>query len=208
VDNGVVSTDPEEAEAPAPATTEEPELPKRRLGLVFLVAVLAFAADLVTKIIVAANLEGHEPIRILGGLVYLDLIRNPGAAFSIATGMTWILAIVAAAVVVAIIWLARRLRSIGWAIGLGLVLAGAVGNLADRIFRAPSPFQGHVVDFISVFQPNGGAWPIFNVADSCICVGGVLIVLLSLLGKDYDGKSTKKKTETASDNTVKAEETQ
>ena len=206
MDNGVVSTDPEEAEAAVPETTEEPNPPKRRLGLVFLVAVLAFAADLGTKILVTADLEGHEPVRILGGLVYLDLIRNPGAAFSIATGMTWILAIVAAAVVVAIIWLARRLRSTGWAIGLGLVLAGAVGNLADRIFRAPSPFQGHVVDFISVFQPNGGAWPIFNVADSCICVGGVLIVLLSLLGKDYDGRSTKKKPETTEP--AKAEETQ
>jgi signal peptidase II len=217
VDNGPVSTDPDEAEKAVPDTTEAPEtsLPKRRLGLVFLVAAAAFAADLVTKIIVASTLEGHEPVRILGGLVYLDLIRNPGAAFSIATGMTWILAVVAAVVVVAIIWLARRLRSIGWAIGLGLVLAGALGNLTDRIFRAPSPFQGHVVDFISVFQPNGGAWPIFNVADSCICVGGVLIVLLSLLGKDYDGRSTKdsknntaSENNTASKNTAKAEDTQ
>lgn len=205
-----MSTDPEEAETAVPDTTEAPETsrPKRRLGLVLLVAAAAFAADLVTKIIVAATLEGHEPVRILGGLVYLDVIRNPGAAFSIATGMTWILAIVAAAVVVAIIWLARRLRSIGWAIGLGLVLAGAVGNLTDRIFRAPSPFQGHVVDFISVFQPNGGAWPIFNVADSCICVGGVLIVLLSLLGKDYDGRSTKDAKKNLINNTAKAEETQ
>jgi signal peptidase II len=211
-----VSTDPESrpetapvaAEAAEPAAAVEPDLPKRRIGLVFLVAALAFAADLVTKVIVVSTLEQREPVPVLGGLVYFQLIRNGGAAFSIATGMTWILAIVAAAVVVAIIWLAGRLRSVGWAIGLGLVLAGAFGNLVDRIFRAPSPFQGHVVDFISVFAPNGETWPIFNVADSCICVGGVLIVLLSLLGKEYDGRSTKDSKKSSENTTVKAEETQ
>jgi signal peptidase II len=197
VDNGLVSTDPEarhtapdEAEAIVPGTIE-PKLPKRRIGLVFMVAGLAYAVDLVTKIVAVSSLPAGEPVRVLGGLVYLQLIRNGGAAFSLATGMTWVLAIVAAAVVVAIVWLAGRLRSVGWAIGFGLVLAGALGNLTDRIFRAPSPFQGHVIDFISLFAPNGDVWPIFNVADSCICVGGVLIVLLSLLGKDYDGRSTK-----------------
>jgi signal peptidase II len=164
-------------------------LPKRRVGLVLAVALVALIADQVTKIAVVSNLEEDVPHRILGGTVYLQLIRNGGAAFGIATGMTWILAVVAAAVVVAIVWLAARLRSVGWAIGLGLVLAGALGNLSDRIFRAPGPLQGHVVDFISLFAPNGQGWAIFNVADSCICVGGVLIVLLSLLGKDYDGRS-------------------
>jgi signal peptidase II len=176
-------------------TPEEPAapLPKRRVGWVFAVAVVFWAIDLVTKNLVAANLEGKEPVRILGGLIYLQVIRNPGAAFSMATGMTWVLALVALAVVIAIIWLSRRLRSIGWAIGLGLVLAGATGNLTDRIFRAPGGLQGHVVDFISAFAPNGKGFAIFNIADSAICVGGALIVLLSLLGKDYDGTSTKDK---------------
>ncbi|SEF32386.1 signal peptidase II [Amycolatopsis pretoriensis] len=176
-------------------TPEEPAkpLPKRRVGWVFAVAVVFWAIDLVTKNLVAANLEGKEPVRILGGLVYLQVIRNPGAAFSMATGMTWVLALVALAVVIAIVWLSRRLRSIGWAIGLGLVLAGATGNLTDRIFRAPGGLQGHVVDFISAFAPNGKGFAIFNIADSAICVGGALIVLLSLLGKDYDGTSTKDK---------------
>nr|WP_245788425.1 signal peptidase II [Amycolatopsis marina] len=176
-------------------------MPKRRLALVAVVAATVFALDLVTKIIATAGLEGREPVRVLGGLVYLQLIRNPGAAFSMATGLTWLLALAAIAVVIAIIWLARRLRSVGWAIGLGLVLAGALGNLADRIFRAPGPLQGHVVDFISVFAPNGDAWPIFNVADSAICVGAVLIVVLSLLGKDYDGTSTRKPKDTADKST-------
>jgi signal peptidase II len=183
----------EPAETPEPETPAEAAvaLPKRRIGIVLAVAVLFWAIDLVTKNLVVANLEGKEPVRVLGGLIYLQVIRNPGAAFSMATGMTWVLALVAAAVVVAIIWLSRRLRSIGWAIGLGLVLAGATGNLTDRIFRAPGGLQGHVVDFISAFAPNGKGFAIFNIADSAICVGGALIVLLSLLGKDYDGTSTK-----------------
>jgi signal peptidase II len=192
VDNGRVSTEPEpHPESVRNQVQPATPLPKRRVGLVFLIAVAALALDIVTKVVVVSTLAGHEPVRILGGAVYLQVIRNGGAAFSLATGMTWVLAIVAAAVVVAIIWLAGRLRSAGWAIGLGLVLAGALGNLTDRVFRAPSPLQGHVIDFISVFKPNGDAWPIFNVADSCICVGGVLIVLLSLFGRDYDGRSTK-----------------
>lgn len=187
----------------APETVQEtPEapaepLPKRRVGWVFAVAVVFWAIDLVTKNLVAANLEGKEPVRVLGGLIYLQVIRNPGAAFSMATGMTWVLALVALAVVIAIVWLSRRLRSIGWAIGLGLVLAGALGNLTDRIFRAPGGLQGHVVDFISAFAPNGKGFAIFNIADSAICVGGALIVLLSLLGKDYDGTSTKDKKKVA-----------
>lgn len=225
MDNGRVSTEPsssepdlarpaepaeagDPAEAPTPAPAEavappEPEtgpaapLPKRRVGLVFAAAVLLWAIDLVTKNLVAANLEGKEPVRILGGLIYLQVIRNPGAAFSMATGMTWVLALVAAAVVVAIVWLSRRLRSVGWAIGLGLVLAGALGNLTDRVFRAPGPLRGHVVDFISAFAPNGEGFAIFNIADSAICCGGALIVLLSLLGKDYDGTSTRTKKEEA-----------
>jgi signal peptidase II len=101
--------------------------------------------------------------------------------------MTWVLSLIALAVVVAIVWVAPRLRSVGWAVGLGLVLAGALGNLADRIFRAPGPLRGHVVDFLSVFGADGRYYPVFNLADSAICVGGVLIVLMALFGRDYDG---------------------
>lgn len=183
MDNGRVSTEPQAQ----PDIENAPAPPRRRVGVLAVVAVLAFGLDLVTKIIVASTLEGREPVRVLGGLVYLQLIRNPGAAFGMATGMTWLLALVAIGVVVCLIWFARRLRSVGWAIGLGLVLAGALGNLTDRIFRAPGPLRGHVVDYISLFAPNGSAWPAFNVADSAICVGGALIVLLSLLGREHDG---------------------
>lgn len=169
-------------------------LPRRRVGVVAAVALSIFVLDVISKVIAVATLEGRdEPVRILGGAVYLQLLRNPGAAFSMATGMTWVLALIAIAVVIAISWVARRLRSAGWAVGLGMVLAGALGNLVDRIFRAPSVLQGHVVDFISVFAPDGEVWPVFNVADSAIVVGGVLIVVLTLLGKEFDGTSAKER---------------
>ncbi|MCP2304355.1 signal peptidase II [Actinokineospora globicatena] len=165
----------------------------RKRGLILVVAaLLVYAADLVTKIIVTASLAGEAPIRLLGGAVYLQLVRNPGAAFSMATGMTWLFTLIAAGVVVAIIWILPKLRSTGWALGLGLVLAGAMGNLTDRIFRAPAVFQGHVVDFVSVFAPDGDFFPVFNVADAGISVGGVLIVVMALLGRDYDGTITRK----------------
>ncbi|WP_043537377.1 signal peptidase II [Saccharomonospora cyanea] len=175
---------------PDPSDTEEPQqtAPSRRtVGVLVLVAALAYAVDVVTKVVVTATLEGEEPVRILGGAVYLQLLRNPYAAFGMDIGGTWILTVVATAVVIGIVWFARRLRSTGWAIGLGLVLAGALGNLTDRIFRAPAVFQGHVVDFISVFGPNGEFFPVFNAADSAITIGAGLIVLLTLLGRDYDG---------------------
>nr|WP_228771337.1 signal peptidase II [Actinokineospora iranica] len=169
------------------------EPPPRRGVLLLSTAMAVFALDLITKIIATATLEGEPPVRILGGAVYLQLVRNAGAAFSMATGMTWLFTLVAAGVVVAIVWIMPKLRSTGWALGLGLVLAGALGNLTDRIFRAPAVFQGHVVDFISVFAPNGDFFPVFNVADSGISVGGALIVLMAILGRDYDGSTTSKK---------------
>ena len=148
---------------------------------------MVLVADLVTKIIGVAELEGREPVRILGGLVYLQLVRNPGAAFSLATGYTWVLSLIAVGVVVVIIRVARRLRSTGWAVALGLILGGALGNLVDRIFRAPGPLQGHVVDTVSLFAPDGRVWPVFNLADACIVSGGALLVLLALLGRELDG---------------------
>ena len=158
-----------------------------RVRLLALIAVAVLAADVVTKVVAVAQLEGRAPVEVLGGLVHLQLIRNPGAAFSLATGYTWALTLVAIGVVVVIIRVARRLRSTGWAVALGLVLGGAMGNLADRIFRSPGPLRGHVVDMVSLFAPDGRVWPVFNVADSSIVSGGVLLVLLALLGRELDG---------------------
>ena len=87
-----------------------------------------------------------------------------------------------------IVWMALRLRSLPWAISLGLVLGGALGNLIDRIFRAPGPFHGHVVDMISLFGPYGEYFPVFNLADSSLVCGVVLAVLLELTGRQRDGQ--------------------
>jgi signal peptidase II len=75
-------------------------------------------------------------------------------------------------------------------VALGLVLGGALGNLTDRVFRAPGPLRGHVVDVVSLFAPDGSVWPVFNLADSCIVTGGVLLVLLALTGRELDGTRT------------------
>ncbi|MFD1149732.1 signal peptidase II [Saccharothrix hoggarensis] len=186
-----MSTDPNTE----PDTPDQPDapLPKRRVLLLAVIAPLVLALDLVTKIIAVDRLEGREPVELFGGLLYLPLIRNTGAAFGLAEGWTVILALIASGVVVFILWIARRLRSVGWAIGLGLVLGGAAGNLVDRIFRGPGPLRGGVVDFISVLDPWGNFFPVFNLADSAICVGGGVIVLMALLQRDYDGTRVEKK---------------
>ncbi len=185
----------DETSADGGTQTEEPQvaLPPRKAWLFAIVAPIVLVADLVTKQLALSALEGEQPVRVLGGLFYLQIVRNPGAAFGMATGMTWVLTLVATAVVIGIIWVMPKLRSTGWAIGLGLVLAGALGNLLDRFFRAPGALHGHVVDFLSPFAPNGEAFPVFNIADSSICVGGALIVLVALLGRDYDGSRTGEK---------------
>src|ERR687894_1092354 len=164
-----------------------------KIRVLSLIAVAVLALDIVTKVVAVAQLEDRAPVEILGGLVYLQLVRNPGAAFSLATGYTWVLTIVAIAVVVVIVRVARRLRSTGWAVALGLVLGGALGNLSDRMFRSPGPLQGHVVDTVSLFAPDGSVWPVFNLADSAIVSGGALLVLLALLGRELDAPRTGKR---------------
>ncbi len=159
----------------------------RRVLMLTLIALNAWALDLGAKIVAVRHLEGRPPVTVFDGLLYVQLVRNAGAAFALATGMTWLLTLIAVGVVVAIFRVAGRLRSPGWAVALGLVLGGALGNLTDRMFRAPGPMVGRVVDFISVLEPDGLAWPVFNVADMAICVGGALLVLLALLGRELDG---------------------
>jgi signal peptidase II len=177
--------------------TEHPEAPqagrpRRRAGVLALVSAIVLALDIVSKVVVVATREGDPPLKLLGGAVYFYVVRNSGAAFSIGTGMTWVFSVVMIVVAVAVGVFATRVRSIGWAIGLGMVLAGALGNLVDRIFRAPGPFQGRVVDFISLFAPKGGDFAIFNVADSGITLGVALIVVLSVLVHDYDGSRARR----------------
>jgi signal peptidase II len=142
--------------------------------------------DLVTKTLVVAHLQHRPPLRLLGGALYLVHTRNTGAAFSLGRGNTVLLSLFAIGVVVYISRTARTLRSTGWAVSLGLILGGAIGNLIDRIFRSPGVLRGAVVDFISVFSDSGRVFPVFNVADSCLVVGACLLVLLVFRGVKPD----------------------
>ena len=169
--------------APARAVPERP----RRVVLFAVVAVAVLVLDVVSKVLVVAKLDHEPPKRLLGGAIYLDVARNSGAAFSLGTGFTVVLSLIAIAVIIVIVRTASRMRSSGWAIALGLILGGALGNLTDRIFRAPGVFRGHVVDWISLFGPNAAHWPIFNLADSAVVCGAILAALLSLFGVPLDG---------------------
>ncbi|MGK2903665.1 MAG: signal peptidase II [Mycobacterium sp.] len=166
---------------PVTAGPEERPRPRTRLRLLLSIAGVVLALDIVTKVLAVRLLVPGQPVSIIGETVTWTLVRNSGAAFSMATGYTWVLTLIATGVVIGIIWMGRRLVSPWWALGLGMILGGALGNLGDRFFRSPGPLRGHVVDFLSV-----GWWPVFNVADPAVVGGAILLVVLSLLGFDFD----------------------
>ncbi|MFD5824510.1 signal peptidase II [Lentzea sp. NPDC060358] len=183
----VPAGEPERGDDDAEAFSFTGSLPEPKTKLVAVLAGGVLAFDVLTKVLSVAFLEGADPIKVFGGLLYLTFVRNPGAAFGLAEGWTWILALIAFGVAGFIVWISRNLRSQGWAVGLGLVLGGAVGNLADRLFREPGPMRGHVVDFLSLFDPYGAVWPVFNIADMAIVGGGATVIVLALMQHDYDG---------------------
>ncbi|MFE9306908.1 signal peptidase II [Streptomyces sp. NPDC020792] len=180
--SGADGTSGTPAGADGRATAAERPRGRRRIAVLFTVAAIAYALDLASKMLVVAKLEHRPPIQLIGDWLQLEAIRNAGAAFGFGEAFTVIFTVIAAAVIVVIARLARKLYSLPWAIALGLLLGGALGNLTDRLFRAPGVFEGAVVDFIS---PKHFA--VFNLADSAIVCGGILIVLLSFRGLDPDG---------------------
>jgi signal peptidase II len=184
---------PESSGAAAARTTEPVKMDdvpgNRRLPLilVIVVALAVLALDSITKQLVLSNLHEGDPKRVIPGVLYLNLTRNSGAAFSFGTNHTWIFPTITFVVIVWIAWMSRKLRSVPWAIAFGIVLGGAFGNLTDRLFRAPGPMRGAVVDFISMFSDNGRGFAIFNLADSALTCGVALAILLELLGRHRDG---------------------
>ena len=142
------------------------------------------AIDQVSKAIVVSVMTEGEAVPVWGNVLIVEFVRNPGAAFSFASGATWIFSLLAAGVTVVIVWLARRLKSVGWAVALGLLLGGTLGNLSDRLFREPGFGVGWVVDFINLpwLMPA-----IFNVADVGITFSVVVLILLVLTGRNVDG---------------------
>jgi signal peptidase II len=158
----------------------------RKFALCLAVACGVLALDAISKVAIVASLQPRQRVVWLGGLLTLQLYRNPGAAFGVGASYTIVIAAIAVGTIVFILRAARRLRSTGWAVSLGLLLGGAAGNLADRLLRAPSFLHGDVIDWIKLplFPPT------FNLADTSITFGAILAVLLALRGIHIDGGRT------------------
>jgi signal peptidase II len=160
----------------------------RVLVVLALVALGIYGLDQTSKYLIVRNLAEGQQVNVLGDILQFHFVRNPGAAFSLGTGVTWIFAVIAAAVVVFIIIFALRIRAFSWAVLFGFLLGGALGNLSDRLFREPRFGEGHVVDFIQVIYFPA----IFNIADSAIVISMCLFVLLVIRGVRLDGHRAQK----------------
>lgn len=171
------SADPHE---PVPAAL--PQRRRRWAWLAVLVLVLGYAADQLTKWWVESTMELGQITDVLPPLLRWHYILNPGAAFSIGEEHTWVFTIIQAVVAVVVIVQIIRVRSAVWAVALGGLLGGVLGNLTDRLFRPPGFAVGHVVDSIAL--PN---FAIFNIADSLIVCSIIGIVLLMFTGRRPDG---------------------
>ncbi|TFD36057.1 signal peptidase II [Cryobacterium sp. TMT1-19] len=155
--------------------------------LLAVVALGIYALDQISKYLIVSRLTEGDIVRVLGDVLQMHFVRNPGAAFSLAAGMTWIFSIIAVAVVVLIVWFAGRIRSLAWSVVFGLLLGGVLGNLTDRLLREPSFGLGHVIDFIST------PWlipAIYNVADMAIVSSMIIFMYLTIRGIGVDGRRT------------------
>lgn len=169
---------------PSDHTSPDPQsLPRRQYVVLFaVIAAVAYAVDVVSKVVAVDRLTGEAPVEVVGRYFTLYLQYNSGAAFSLGTSYTLALSCIAIAATIVILWVARRLGSLGWAIGLGFLLAGVTGNLTDRIFRPPGVLRGQVVDLFMF--PH---FPVFNVADICINIAAAVIIIQALRGVRVDG---------------------
>ena len=138
------------------------------------VAWFIWILDLATKAWAVSQLANREPIKILGSFFQLTLVRNSGAAFSFASNATFILSLFGIIVLFSVIYVAPKITSKGWAVVLGLVMGGVLGNLTDRILREPAFLRGHVIDWLQL--PH---WPIFNIADTAIVFAAGLAMVLT-----------------------------
>jgi signal peptidase II len=145
----------------------------RRALTLYGIAAAVLALDRFTKVLAERNLQ-DGPVELIPGVLDLRYTTNPGGAFGLFGGIPWLFVAISAAVIIAIVLASRRLPATASAVGLGLVLGGAMGNLIDRAIRGPG-FSGEVVDFIDL-----QVWPIFNLADSAIVVGAAVLLLSGL----------------------------
>jgi signal peptidase II len=157
--------------------------------LYLVVALTLITVDQFTKNLAIANLRLGINYPVVGEILSWRLIYNDSAAFSLGFGQTWILAVIAAAATLAIIWFSRRVTSRSWAVMAGIFLSGVVGNLIDRLTRGPSVGNGHVVDFIQI--PFN--FPVFNLADVFIVSMAILTVMRVFRGENLGGVAPRKK---------------
>ncbi len=146
----------------------------RTWRILFSVAWAVWILDLATKIWAVNNLSFKANIKVIGEFFQLTLIRNPGAAFSFATGATIFLSLFSLIVMIVVLYYSPKITSRGWAVVLGLVLGGILGNMVDRIFREPGVLRGHVIDWLQL--PN---FPVFNIADTAIVCAALLSMVLT-----------------------------
>ncbi len=165
------------------APSRQSRLSLKAIAALVCTALLVYGADQLSKAWVVSTLTERASVPVLGDLLHFTFVRNPGAAFSLASGSTWIFSIAAAVVTVVIVVFARRIRALSWALVFGMLLGGVLGNLTDRLFREPSFGMGHVIDFIEVW----GFPAIFNIADIFIVSSMGLFVILTLRGIRLDG---------------------
>ncbi|WP_199237931.1 signal peptidase II [Kribbella steppae] len=183
---------PDAAEGDAVPTDSESTPVRRRswklMVLFGAVGLLILFLDQLTKALALAHLTPGEPVNVIGSFLKFNLIRNSGAAFSLGSDYTPYISAIQITVALGVAYLSRKLGSIGWAVAFGLLFGGAVGNIIDRIFREPSPFHGHVIDFLQT--PH---WAIFNIADMAVTSAAVLLVIQTLRGVRLDGTKELKK---------------
>lgn len=148
---------------------------KPRPGVLLTLAAAVALFDQATKQLVVSTMVEGESIPVIDGVLHWTFLRNPGAAFSLFTSVPWLFTILASVISAVIVIGARKPRTLLTTIALGSILGGALGNLVDRVFRAPDPFRGHVVDFIDL-----RIWPTFNLADSAVVIGCVLLIVASI----------------------------
>lgn len=175
-------TSPAQVDPAAPTAAEK----RRAIITLAVTAGTILLLDQLTKMWAVARLENQPPIEVLGQFFQLTFVRNPGAAFSLGAGSTLIVSLLALVIVGVLLLRARNLASVWWAVAMGGMIGGALGNLIDRVFRAPGPFRGHVVDFLAL--PN---WPIFNIADMAVVGSAILMVVLVAMGIEMDGTRTR-----------------
>jgi len=141
---------------------------------IFLTGWTIWLFDFATKQWALTSLT-YEPQEVFGSFLKLTLVKNSGAAFGLATGLTLLYSLLALAVSITVIYFARIVTSQGWQLTAGLLLGGVLGNLTDRIFREPALFRGHVIDWIQI-----PLWPVFNLADCAIVIAAGIAFVLSV----------------------------